>query len=148
MSEAADLTQKLKEQIDAGKIKFDSDDLRKQLLLESTGTQVTALARQLVLELAKTVGTFIKISSLVRSSGHHGSGRAVDVGNEDVAASLLPTVVTKVADWKIDEIIYDAGGATLQARNKWNYDQGAKHEYDATTLADHQNHIHFAVKAS
>jgi hypothetical protein len=85
----------------------------------------------------------------VRSAGHHGSGRAVDIGNEEIAGSLLPQVATdaQVAALKIDELIFDATVAGQSPRNKWNYDRGVKHNYDSATLDDHRDHIHFAVKA-
>lgn len=52
---------------------------------------------------------------------------------------------SKVQNLEIDEIIFDAGGVTLQLRNRWNYDQGVRHDYDTGTLGEHSNHIHFAV---
>lgn len=143
----------LKSQINAGKITFDppaatSDRLRKELLNENAGTQVTPLLQALVLEISKLKN--IKISSIIRNEGHHGSGRAFDVGNEDIAASLLPQVATdaKVQALKIDEIIFDAAVAGQADRNKWNYNEGAKHNFGTTDLDKHKNHIHFAVKAS
>ncbi len=142
----------LKDKIAAGKIIFDSANeatLKAQLLRENTGTQVTANLQSLVLELSKLVSSHIRISSLVRGSGHHGTGRAVDIGNENIAGSLLPKVAksAQVAALKIDELIFDAGVAGESDRNKWNYDQGKKHNYDDATLKQHKNHIHFSVKA-
>lgn len=139
----------LKDQITNGRIAFDKDDLRKELLGENTGTtKVTEKLQKLVLEVSKLQK--IKISSIIRSSGHHGSGRAFDIGNEDIAGTLLPLIATnaKVAELNIDEIIFDAKVADpLHDRNKWNYDQGAKFNYDNVTLNDHGNHIHLAVTA-
>ena len=110
---------------------------------------MTANLQSLVLELSKLVSSHIRISSLVRGSGHHGTGRAVDIGNENIAGSLLPKVAksAQVAALKIDELIFDAGVAGESDRNKWNYDQGKKHNYDDATLKQHKNHIHFSVKA-
>ncbi|CAB1083586.1 hypothetical protein D1AOALGA4SA_11139 [Olavius algarvensis Delta 1 endosymbiont] len=145
------LNQQLKDQIDSGKIIFDTDGLKKQLLKENSGdVKVTDKLQKLVLELSKTVSTKIRISSLIRTQGHHGTGRAVDIGNEEIAASLLPEVATntKVTELEIDEIIFDAAIAGQTDRNKWNYDLGARHNYGASTLDDHGDHIHFAVKAS
>ena len=141
---------KLKEQIDAGKIVFDAGSetkLKKELLQENTGTQVTEDLQKLVYKLSTLAN--IRVSSLVRSSGHHGSGKAVDIGNEEVAGSLLPSIATdtEVTNNKIDEIIFDAKVTnSTYDRNKWNYDQGTKHKYDSATLDAHKNHIHFAVK--
>jgi hypothetical protein len=143
----------LKTQIQLGEITFDppaatSDRLRKELLGENAGTTVTTLLQQLVLEISKLKS--IRISSIIRNEGHHGTGRAFDVGNEDIAAGLLPQVATdaKVDALKIDEIIFDAAVASQNDRNMWNYDNGQKHPFDAATLDQHKNHIHFAVKAS
>jgi hypothetical protein len=142
----ADVIEKLGAQIDLGKITFDSDGLRDELLGTNLGTKVSSKIQSLVLELSYLVSS-IRISSVVRGSGHHGSGRAVDLGDESIAPSLLPKVVGRVAQWEIDEIIFDAGGTTLKERNRWNYDAGKPHEFDATTLGRHADHIHFAVAA-
>lgn len=151
------LTDELKAQITAGKIIFDTspvgtgDRLKKELLKENTGTQVTDKLQKLVLELAKTIdtGKQLRISSIIRNEGHHGTGRAVDFGNEDIAEHLLSVkqIATdaKVQSLEIDEIIFKASGSTLAEQNRWNYDLGTKHSYDATTLAQHNNHIHFAT---
>jgi hypothetical protein len=142
----------LKAQVAAGRIMFDSPNetrLKNQLLGLNNGTRVTGKLQSLVLELSRLAPRRIRISSLVRSSGHHGSGRAVDIGNEEIAGALLPQVATdaKVAALGIDELIFDATVAGESPRNKWNYDRGVKHNYNAATLDDHRDHIHFAVKA-
>jgi len=144
----ATIKEQLKEKITEGKITFDSDDKRKELLGENSGTTITELAQKLALRLSELTSTYIRISSVIRNSGHHGTGRAIDIGNEEIASHLLPLVATdaKVAELEIDEIIFDAGVAGETNRNKWNYDRGAKHDYDVATLNGHQNHIHFAVK--
>jgi hypothetical protein len=100
-----------------------------------------------VLEVSKLKN--IRISSIIRNEGHHSEGRAFDVGNEEIASDLLPSIATdaKVISLKIDEIIFDAGVAGEGDRNKWNYDEGVKHNFDSATLDQHKNHIHFAVKA-
>ena len=147
----AAVTQALKKLIDDGKIIFDTGSetrLKKELLKENSGTQVTDELQALVLRISELAGSTIRISSLVRTSGHHGSGRAVDIGNEAIAGALLPAIATdaQVSAFHIDEIIFDAGEAGQTDRNKWNYDQGAKHNYNDDTLDDHKDHIHFAVK--
>ena len=136
-------------QIAAGKIIFDSPTLKNQLLGLNTGTRVTRKLQSLVLKLSQLASPKMRISSLVRTAGHHGTGRAVDIGNEEIAGSLLPQVATdaQVAALEIDELIFDATVAGQSPRNKWNYDQGVKHNYDSATLDQHRNHIHFAVKA-
>lgn len=148
----------LRSQISAGVIRFDppaatAERLKKELLGENDGaTKVTEKLQKLTLELSRTIdtGRHLRISSIIRNEGHHASGRAVDVGNEDIADHLLQVkgiaTDSKVQSLEIDEIIFDAGGGTLQLRNRWNYDQGRRHDYDAATLAAHGNHIHFAVK--
>jgi hypothetical protein len=52
-----------------------------------------------------------------------------------------------VKEKDIDDLIFDAAIAGDTDRNKWNYDQGAKHNYGTSTLDDHKDHIHFAVKS-
>jgi hypothetical protein len=117
------------------------------LLGENAGTKVTASLQALVLEVSRLRS--IRISSIVRNEGHHGRGRAFDVGNEEIAGALLPHIATdeRVAELNIDELIFDATVAGQSDRNKWNYDQGRKHNFNSTTLNQHRNHIHFAVKA-
>lgn len=149
----------LEAQIASGKIVFDTsptgteERLKKELLRENSGTQVTERLQKLVLELSQTIdaGKSIRVSSLIRNEGHHGTGRAVDIGNEEIADHLLNVkqIATdaKVKSLEIDEIIFKASGSTLTEQNRWNYDQSAKHSYDAMTLAQHANHIHFAVKS-
>ncbi len=146
------LKQQLQEKINSGKIKFDPGSetkLKKELLRDNNDTKVTVKLQTLVLELSKVVSTNIRISSLVRTQGHHGNGRAVDIGNEEIAAALLPEFATnsRVAELEIDEIIFDATKAGQTDRNKWNYDLGVKHNYSASTLDQHGDHIHFAAKA-
>jgi hypothetical protein len=145
----------LKAQIAAGRIIFDPPNqtrLKNQLLGLNRGTKVTGKLQSLVLELSRLAPGLdpIRISSLVRSSsGHHRSGRAVDIGNEEIADELLKHVATdaKVEELAIDELIFDATVVGESPRNKWNYDQGVKHNFNAATLDQHRNHIHFAVKA-
>lgn len=144
----------LREQISAGRIIFDpptatSQRLRRELLGENSGTRVTESLQRLVLEVSKL--SRIRISDILRpgTSSHHARGRAFDVGNEEIGAVLLPSIATdaRVAALNIDEIIFDARIAEQADRNKWNYDRGRKHDYASSTLAQHRNHIHFAVKA-
>jgi hypothetical protein len=145
------VTDDLKQQIKDKKITFDppaatAARLEKELLGTSGGTvTVTAALQSLALEVSKLVS--IQISSIIRAEGLHGKGRAFDIGNEAVAPTLLPLIATdaQVAALKIDEIIFDAGGGTLEKRNRWNYDAGKKHVYDDATLVQHRNHIHLAV---
>ena len=151
--EAMSVVEDLKAQITAGRIIFDppagmSARLRKELLGENDGIKASELLQKLVLEVSNLQK--IRISSIVRGEGNHGEGRAFDVGNEDIAAMLLPAIATdeRVHDLKIDEIIFDATVAGQSDRNHWNYDVGQKHNYNSATLDQHRNHIHFAVKAS
>jgi hypothetical protein len=141
----------LRAQITAGRITFDppaarSTKLRRELLGENAGTKVTVLLQELVLEVSRR--SRIRISSIVRTEGHHGRGRAFDVGNEDIAGTLLPGLATdaQVRDLNIDELIFDATIAGQADRNRWNYDRGTKHNYNGATLNAHRNHIHFAVR--
>lgn len=149
---AVTVNEQLKDQISAGKIIFDAGkeaELKNQLLQENSGVKVTQTLQSLVLKLSQLVAPHIRISSLVRTSGHHGAGRAVDIGNEEIADSLLPLVASdeQVEALEIDELIFDASVAGEADRNEWNYDQGSKHAYNNATLNDHKDHIHLSVKA-
>lgn len=144
----------LRAQINNGRIIFDgpasrAERLRAELLGENAGTKVTGRLQKLVLELSKL--EIIRVSDLVRAGNgsHHGAGRAVDIGNEDIASALLPVVATdtKVQELGIDELIFDASVAGEADRNLWNYDGGQKHDFSASTLNEHRDHIHFSVKA-
>jgi hypothetical protein len=138
----------------AGRIIFDNDApgkgarLRRELLGQNAGVRVTPRLQTLALEVSRLVPV-LRISSIVRtgSSSRHIVGRAFDVGNEEVARELLPQIATdaRVAQFGIDEIIFDARVAGETDRNRFNYNDGRKHNYDAGTLAEHRNHIHFAV---
>lgn len=146
------VSEQLEQKINEGKITFQAPNLKAELLGTNTGTQkITTKLQVLVLELSSISPKPIEISELLRTSGssHHVAGRAVDIGNEQIAKDLLPLVATdaKVAQLGIDEIIFDAGVAGESDRNKWNYDAGSKHTYDAATLNDHDDHIHFAAVA-
>ncbi|MCB1539781.1 MAG: hypothetical protein KDJ16_15645 [Hyphomicrobiales bacterium] len=149
----ASIGDQLQQQITQGKILFDAGkpNLKDEILGKNAGAKVTVKLQSLVLELSKLSSQPIRISELLRTTGdsQHVAGRAVDIGNEEIAASLLPLVATdtKVSQLGIDEIIFDAAVAGESDRNKWNYDIGAKHAYDAATLDQHKNHIHFAVTA-
>ncbi len=137
----------LKAKIDDGTITFDSDSKKKELLGENTGTKIKETLQKLVLYLAGL--SSIRIAAIVRSSGHHGTGGAVDIGNETIAKDILPGIATdaNVTAQGIDELIFDATVAGEKDRNLWNYDQGKKHNYGTETLDDHKDHIHFAVPA-
>lgn len=147
----------LQAQIDAGRITFDPGPPFKDMLLGAAGpggVSVTEKLQKLVLALSKLKTPPLKISSLVRvpkpgDSSSHPSGRAVDFGNEEIAAALLGIVANDatVGQLEIDEIIFDAGGASEADRNRWNYDVGKRHAYKDAVLRAHQNHIHFSVKA-
>jgi len=144
----------LRDQINAGRIIFDNDSpgkgarLRRELLGQNAGTKVTRALQTLALEVSRLQP--IRISSIIRSgsSSRHVVGRAFDVGNEAVARALLTNIATdeRVAEFGIDEIIFDARVAGESNRNRWNYDNGNRHNYDSATLTQHNNHIHFAVK--
>ncbi|TKW77005.1 MAG: hypothetical protein DI543_17980 [Bradyrhizobium icense] len=139
-------------QIASGRIIFDNNSLRDQLLGGSSGgIRVTAKLQSLVLKLS-TMTPIIRISSLIRpaAGSHHAVGRAVDIGNEEIAGALLPLIATpqKVAELEIDELIFDARIIDpANDKNKFNFDQGVRHRFNDATINEHGNHIHFAVKA-
>jgi len=134
----------LKGQISKNRIIFDKAELKDQLLGEDVTEELQALVHHLS-TLEK-----LRLSSIIREEGHHGSGRAFDIGNEEIARTILPKVasVAEVTRWKIDEIIFDASKAdSSYDRNKWNFDIGVKHNFDDATLNAHSDHIHFSLKA-
>lgn len=135
----------LQAHIDNGKIIFDRDTLRAELLRENSGTKIAPNLQKLILHLADTVPSHIRISSLIRSGGKHGAGKAVDIGNEEVARDLLADIGLFISVLDIDEVIFDASVAGEMDRNEWNYDQGRKHDFATTTLDEHKDHVHFAV---
>lgn len=135
----------LEKHISNGKIIFDKPSLKDELLGKNQGQKVTESLQKLVLHLADTVGKSIRISSLVRTSGHHAAGRAVDIGNEEIAGEILPEIMPLVDSLYIDELIFDAAIAGKSDRNEWNFDAGKKHSFDAATLDKHKDHIHFSV---
>ncbi len=145
------ITDELKAQISSGKISFDppqgtADRLRAELLGENAaGPRVSQLLQRLALAASQIVA--IRISSILRDEGKHRQGFAFDVGNEDVARDLLSILATneQVLKFAIDEIIFDAGVAGYDDRNKWNYDNGTRHDFDGATLDQHRNHVHLAV---
>jgi hypothetical protein len=141
----------LRAQIKAGKITFDKPSLQSELLGLNVGTKVTPKLQALILKLCDMTPV-IKISSLVRpaAGSFHAQGRAVDIGNEEIAAALLPMIATaqQVAALGIDELIFDARRINVaNDPNKFNFDQGRKHDFNPGTIGDHGNHIHFAVTA-
>jgi hypothetical protein len=150
-ADMSNVVNELKARIANEQIIFDAhkkERLEKELLALNTGTKVTAALQSLVLELSKIAGAQLRISSIVRTSGHHGLGRAVDIGNEEIAALLLPKVATdaEVARLMIDDLIFDATVAGQQNRNQWNFNAGIKHAFKDDLLDDHRDHIHFSVR--
>jgi hypothetical protein len=146
---AGSLVERLRTQIKAGKIIFDNPSLQSQLLRLNVGTKVTPKLQALVLKLCEMTPV-IRISSLVRSGGgsFHALGQAVDIGNEEIAAALLPQIATaqQVAALGIDELIFDARLINPgNDPNKFNFNDGAKFSFTAATINGHGNHIHFAV---
>lgn len=131
--------------IDKGKIIFDRDTLRQELLRENSGTKITLTLQKMILHFADTVPSHIRISSLVRANGKHGAGKAVDIGNEEVVRDLLNDISLFISVLDIDEVIFDAAVVGEMDRNQWNYDKGIKHDFAASRLNEHKDHVHFAV---
>lgn len=152
----SDTLRELRKQIAAGKIVFDAAKQKEELLNQNSGTQATEALQKLVLALCGKTSETLRISSIIREKefhahdervSRHAQGKAIDIGNEEIAASLLPAVATpgEVKRLGIDEIIFDATKAGQADGNKWNFDRGSPHKYDAATLQGHRDHIHFAV---
>src|SRR3712207_366723 len=137
----------LRTQIAAGRIIFDNGSagqaarLCRELLGQNAGTRVTPRLQALALELSRLQP--IRISSILRSgsASRHTVGRALDVGNETIAGALLPQVATdaRVEALGIDKLIFDASVAGQSNRNRWNYDNGSRHNFNAATLTQHNN---------
>jgi GH24 family phage-related lysozyme (muramidase) len=146
---AGSIVDRLKAQIDAGRITFQDARFKNELLGLSAGAKVTAKLQALVLKLSE-IASPIEISSVVRTgdAGHHGTGRAIDIGNEMIAKKLLPHVANldQVQALGIDEIIFDASKVGESDPQIWNFDRGIPHRFNASTMAQHGNHIHFAVE--
>ena len=143
------IVQKLRALIDSGAIIFDKASLKDELLGLNAGVKVTPKLQAFVVKLSGLAAPRkIRISSLIRpgTGSHHTEGRAVDIGNQEIATALLPKIATdeQVRNLGIDELIFNAGFPSPQ---RFNYDQGVRHEFDQTTLNAHGNHIHFAVFA-
>jgi hypothetical protein len=143
------VVEKLRALIDARKIIFDKASLEDELLGRNDGTRVTPKLQALVVKISELAAPQqIRISSLVRqgTGSHHTEGRAVDIGNQEIAATLLPKIATddQVRNLAIDELIFNAGFPSPQ---RFNYDQGVRHDFNQATLNEHGNHIHFAVTA-
>lgn len=157
----SELVKKLKKKIEDKKIIFDTGSatrLKSELLNQNTGgTQVTAALQTLILKLCDKTTKTLRISDLIRDersfhsydnlTSRHAEGKAVDLGNEDIANDLLPNIATKaeVKRLGIDEIIFDATVAGQTDANKWNFNGGVAHKYDDATLKKHKDHIHIAV---
>lgn len=137
----------LEAQIASGRIVFDAGKpmLKGELLGQNTGQKVTEKLQTLVLRLSEISDNPIRVSSLIRTGSNHGLGRAVDIGNEEIAGVLLPKIVPLVGELVIDQIIFDATVAGKPDRNHWNHLAGVRHSYNSATLDDHKDHIHFAV---
>jgi hypothetical protein len=137
----------LRAQISAGKIIFDKPALQDELLGRNAGQRVSTKLQALVLKLCGMTPV-IRISSLVRpgTASHHATGLAVDIGNEEIAAALLPKLVAQVGPLGIDELIFNAAKIGME-KNTFNFDQGRKHSFSDQTIADHGDHIHIAVFA-
>ncbi len=138
--------------IDAGRLTFDvgnAELLKRELLGIPPANPVNANVQRLVVAMCgATPNRALRVSSLIRNEGHHSTGLAVDIGNEELAAELLPRIAiqTEVTRLGIDEIIFDASLAGDANRNRYNFDRGSPHAYDNATLQHHRDHIHFSVK--
>ncbi len=148
---AAAIDVQLQKKIDEQKITFEAGKprLREQLLRRNSGTVITPKLQSLVLALATLSRDPIQISEFPQTAGDSGAGRAVTIGNEEIAASLLPLVANaeQAAKLCIDRIIFDAAVAGQADRNAWNYNSGAQFSYDDATLGDHKMDIYFSVTA-
>jgi hypothetical protein len=140
-------------QINAGKISFDNNsvELRQQLLQENAGQLISEKLQKLILFMSTAIESSIRISSIVRNPdvpSDHGKRRAVDIGNEEIAAKLLPIIgaAPNVSLYDIDEIIFNAGGQLPSGPNRWNFKNGKPHHYDNATLNAHKDHIHVSIK--
>lgn len=135
--------------ITENKILFDQTKHKTELLEKASKS-----LQQMVVQLATNAGP-IRISSV--TSGTHGKtslhykGRAIDIGNEEKASSIVPYLKNNASSLKIDELIFDAtyGTAAIAAasgnRNAYNLKHGKSHTYSDKLLKEHRNHIHVSV---
>jgi hypothetical protein len=150
---AESIEARLQQALDQGKITFEPGKayLREQLLRKNSAPLITPRLQSLVLALATLSQDPIRISELLQTTGDddHVNGRAVAIGNEEIAARLLPSVTTaeQVTKLGISKIIFDAAVAGQVDRNIWNFDFGVPHPYDDATLGAHRTDIYFAVAA-
>lgn len=146
--------EKLNQWISQGVLVFEPgkiERLKRELLGAPPERVVHPNVRALVVALIEALpGKRFRISSLLRNGGSHGEGRAVDIGNEEIAGELLPLVATQtvVDRLSLDEIIFDASLIPDEKnRNKYNFDAGKPHVYNKSTLDEHRDHIHFSIRA-
>lgn len=141
----------LQQKIDEQKITFEAGKprLREQLLRTNSGPVITPKLQSLVLTLATLSPDPIQISEFPQATDDPDAGRAVTIGNEDIAGRLLPLVANpeQVAKLDIGKIIFDASVAGQSDRNMWNYSSGTQHSYDLATLGAHRTDIYFSVAA-
>ncbi|MGF1463105.1 MAG: hypothetical protein ACFB2Z_08055 [Maricaulaceae bacterium] len=153
-----DVEKQIQDYILKGVIIFDhgrENILKNELLAKNSGVRISEKLQLVVADIAELIVQknqpkhHLRISSIVRGVGpsHHSTGRAVDIGNENIAPIIMPEIALpkKVSSLSIDEIIIDAGLFGYKNRNIWNFDKGSPHIYDARTLNYHRNHIHIAV---
>ncbi len=143
--------QELDRLVSTGRIVFDdARTLRPQL-----SGQTSPWLQDLVIRVA-AIGPTLRVSSVVGGTHEptslHYAGRAFDLGNEEIAATVVPTIATNTDSWHIDELIFDASmlngpdGRPLD-ENLWNYKRGAKFSYSAGVLRPaHRTHVHLSVR--
>jgi hypothetical protein len=142
----------LQDLIAKGFLRFDAPHMQTELLNVKVPPMIRVSSRvqDLVLGLASYVGEsgkHIRISSVLRGTGtsHHAVGRAVDVGNEDIASLILPWLEIRAGVYRLDEVIFDATLAGQADSNRFNLDGGKPHAYSATVLVQHRDHIHLST---
>lgn len=144
----------LRSLVNSGRILFDpvhAELLRRELLGTPPAAFVRPELQNLVLWVCTRLppGRAVRISSLIRAGGHHSQGRAVDIGNEEIASDLLPLVAvpSEVQNHAIDEIIFDSTLLPGEINaNRYNFNGGIPYNYDAATVARHRDHIHLSVR--
>ncbi len=98
-------------------------------------------------DFAKEKGIIIQLSALKcnhQPTGLHGVGRAIDIGNEEIAPILVPALNANSQVLEIDELIY--GNALVgNDRNYYNLKKGLHFNYSTALLDEHKNHIHVGV---
>lgn len=137
---------------DTGKIVVDGqiniDDVKNGLITEQTLRTMLTMADYLF-----SKGMVLRFScgrsdhDQYTASGNisnHWYGKAFDIGNEEVASTLMPWAFQNRVTLQLDELIFN-NSSFGAATNAYNVDDGQPHNYGTGTINQHTNHIHVST---